>query len=255
MKTILLEIKGNVLAALLFVVGLLGATAACQAATIAGDFNGDGIADSAVFNAGSGVLNIVRGGGKGTGTYITMSTWITMTAIDTNGIGGLELVATFASGHVFVVDDRAKTSRGYNVPAGSATNPRYAYFSELNGTAGAEALFVYGSGGVAVVDDRLHTVRSYNVFHTGFGGPTRWIKIGEFNGVAGNEVMFSYMSGTSQVLDDRARTVRTYNYQTDGSAPFYANVDGVAGLEAVFTTPAGWKVWLVDRTRQLIYRP
>ncbi len=238
-------------AVLLFVA--LGFASTAQATTIAGDFNGDGIADTLVFNAGSGTISIVRGGGKGTGTYNTFSNWITVTAIDTNGVGGLEVAVTFASGYVFIADDRARTSRGYNVPGGSSTNPRYAYFYDLNGAAGAEALFVYGSGGVAIVDDRLHAVRNYNVYGNGFGGPTRWVKIGEFNGVAGNEVMFSYMSGTSQVLDDRLRTVRTYNYLSDGSAPTYANVDGVAGLEGIFHY-FGSTIWVVDRTRSILYR-
>lgn len=253
MKSPMVAIVRMLFLGLLLLTCALGFSGNARATTISGDFNGDGILDSAVFKAGSGTFSIVRGGGKGTGTYNTFNNWITVTAIDTNGVGGVELIATNATGGVFVADDRARTSRSYNVPGGSTTNPRYAYYYDLNGAAGAEALFVYGSGGVTIVDDRLHTVRNYNVYGNGFGGTTRWVRIADFDGVAGYEVMFSYMSGTSQVVDDRRRIVRTFNYLSDGSAPTYANVDGVAGLEGIFHFGTS-TIWLVYRTGSILYR-
>ncbi|TXH77111.1 MAG: hypothetical protein E6Q88_02220 [Lysobacteraceae bacterium] len=253
MKTLLKGICKYMLG-VLSIAGGLSAAAACQAATITADFNGDGINDTATITAGSGTVKIVRGGGAGTTTYNTFSNWLTFHAINANGIAGQELVATFASGYVEIIDDRARTSRGYNVQGiNSILGSRTLFFSELNGAAGTEILFIYAKGAVSIIDDRLHTIRDYNVFGVGFGGSTRYLQIAEFNGVAGNEIMFSYMSGTSMVVDDRLRTVRTYNYLTNGSAPTYANADGVAGLEAIFRF-GGSTIWLVDRTRSLIYR-
>ncbi|MEQ1512012.1 MAG: hypothetical protein ABL934_04950 [Lysobacteraceae bacterium] len=240
------------LAGLLFATGLLGFSAASQAATIVGDFNGDGKNDTATFIAASGLVTIAHGGGVAASSYITFSNWLTFHSVNTNGIVGQELVATFANGYVFVIDDRVRTTRDYNVFGTDFEGSRLLFFTELNGAAGTEILFIYPGGYVAIIDDRLRAVRDYNVFGVGFGGPTRYLKIAEFNGVAGNEIMFSYMSGYSAVVDDRLRTVRGYNYLSNGSAPTYTNVDGVAGLEAIFHYGAS-TIWLVDRTRSVSY--
>lgn len=253
MKTSMLKIPGRFLAGLLFTASLLGLSATSQAATIVADFNGDGKSDTATITAASGSISIAHGGGGAVTRYNTVANWLTISALEANGVAGQELVATFANGYVFVVNDRNRTTRGYNVPGISSTlGARTLFFSELNGAAGNEILFIYSGGYVAVVDNRLNVVRGYNVFGVGFGGPTRYLRIAEFNGVAGNEIMFSYMSGASQVVDDRLRTVRTYNYLSDGSAPTYSNVDGVAGLEAIFHYGAS-TIWLVDRTRSVSY--
>lgn len=253
MKTVTNRRPSRFFVGLLFLTTLMGLSAASHAAALIADFNGDGKNDTATITASSGTISIAHGGG-GVSTYYTFSNWLTIHAIETNGIAGKELIATYASGYVHVIDDRAKTARGYNVFGISSTLGSRTYFlTELNGTAGTEILFIYSKGHVAIIDDRLHAVRGYNVFGTGFGGPTRYFKIADFNGVPGNEIMFSYMSGTSEVVDDRRRTIRTYNYLSDGSAPTYANVDGVAGLEAIFRFH-GSTIWLVDRTGALIYR-
>ncbi len=237
---------------LLFLIALVVLPIASQAATIVADFNGDGVNDTATITAGSGTVRIARGGGLGTGIYNTNADWLTFHSVNSNGVVGQELVATFANGLVSVIDDRAKAARIYNVYGTSGAGQRILFFKELNGAAGTEILFVYANSLVSVVDDRLHAVRNYNVFGVGFGGPTRYFNLAEFNGVSGDEIMFSYMNGTSQVIDDRRRAVRTYNYFTNGAAPTYANVDGVAGLEAIFTYGAA-KVRLTDRTGQVTY--
>lgn len=48
--------------------------------------------------------------------------------------------------------------------------------------------------------------------------------------------------------------VCTSLYPTDGAPPTYANGDGVAGLEAIFHTGLLGTVWVVDRTRRILYR-
>lgn len=248
-----IDLRGGLVTGLLLLAGLLSLPNAARAATLVADFNGDGLSDTATITAGSGVVTIAHGGSVGASQYVTFSDWLTFHAIETNGVAGQEIVATFADGRVFVIDDRARKTRNYNVwPDAGLYGQRILYLTELNGAAGSEILFIYAGGAVSVVDDRLHVVRMYNVPGFGFGGPVRYFMIADFNGTAGNEIMFSYVNGYSHVVDDRARAVRTYLYPTDGAAPAYANVDGVAGLEAIFSYGTT-KVWVVDRTRSVSY--
>lgn len=167
---------------------------------------------------------------------------------DVNGTAGVEVAFIYDNGIVMVVDDRARARRSYVVdPIGGG---RVVSVSDLNGSSGNEIAFIYDNGIVSVIDDRAKARRDYVV--DPIGSNTRYVKVAEFNGTAGNEIMFSYSNGYSEVVDDRLRTMRTYVHPTNGSAPTYANMDGVAGLEAVFTYAYG-KVWLSDRARSVTY--
>lgn len=237
---------------LLLVAGLLGFAANGQAATLTADFNGDGISDRATLTAASGVITIVRGGGRGTTTYYTSRNWMTASVSETNGIVGQELVFTFSSGYVDIIDDRARTSRDYVTPdIRTVGGSRVLYLTDLNGVSGREVLFVYPNGALCLVDDRGRGVRCYAVHGVGFGGPRRYVYVGELNGVAGSEIIFSYMGGVSLVVDDRRRTIRDYAYLTSGGAPRYANVDGAPGLEAIFDYQ-GVASWIVDRIGEVV---
>jgi hypothetical protein len=250
MKISMSKISERILAGLLFAAGLLGFPATSQAATIVADFNGDGKTDTATITAASGSISIVHGGG-GVTSYGVPANWLTISAVEVNGIAGLEFVVAYAGTSVWVVDDRARGARLYlATPAGAG---RVIYFSEMNGVAGNEVAFINNDGTVWVIDDRARKTRLYNVPAIGSGGGPRYVKFAEFNGTAGNEIMFSYVDGTSYVVDDRLHATRAYFYFTNGGAPTYANVDGVAGLEAIFAYTFG-PVWIVDRTRKVVYR-
>ncbi|NOT87981.1 MAG: hypothetical protein HOP03_07355 [Lysobacter sp.] len=244
------SISERFLAGLLFAAGLLGLSVTSQAATIVADFNGDGKIDTATITAASGAISIARGGG-GTTSYSVPVNWLTISAVEANGVAGYEFVVTYAGTTVWIVDDRIRATRLYlATPAGAG---RVIYFSEMNGVTGNEVTFINNDGTVWVIDDRARKTRLYNVPAIGSGGGPRYVKIAEFNGAVGNEIMFSYVDGTSYVVDDRLHATRAYFYFTNGGAPTYANVDGVAGLEAIFAYTFG-PVWIVDRTRSILYR-
>lgn len=250
MKTRIFDMHKSFVTGLLLAVGLLSGAAAAQAATITADFNGDGRADTATITAASGTISIAHGGG-GVTSYGVPANWLTISAVEVNGIAGAEFVVTYAGTTVWIVDDRARATRLYLVDGlGSG---RVVQFAEMNGAAGNEVALIYNSGNVWVIDDRARRTSLYHVPAVGSGGGPRYVRIAEFNGTAGNEIMFSYVDGTSYVVDERLRTTRAYFYITNGGAPSYANVDGVAGLEAVFNYTFG-QVWIVDRTRSVLYR-
>lgn len=250
MKTSMTRSPGKFIAGLLLATGLLGFAAASQAATIVADFNGDGRSDTATITAASGSISIAHGGG-GTTSYGVPANWLTISAVEVNGIAGAEFVVTYAGTVVWIVDDRARATRLYLVDAlGSG---RVVQFAEMNGVAGNEVALIYNNGNVWTINDRARTKNLYHVPAVGSGGGPRYVRTAEFNGTAGNEIMFSYADGTSYVVDDRLKATRAYFYITTGGAPTYANVDGVAGLEAIFNYTFG-KVWIVDRTRSVLYR-
>lgn len=246
---------GRMLSAWLLIAGLFGVSAAAQAETIVGDFNGDGKGDTAIVKDVSGDVSIVHGGG-GTSNYWLSRNWLTLTTCECNGVAGLELVATYNDGEVSIIDDRSKNTRSYYAAPIGAN--RGVMFEELNGAPGMEVVLVYNDGEIDVIEDRTRTLRYYLTQPIGRG---RVVSVAELNGVPGNEIAAIFSDGTVYVIDHRAGQARYYFVEPVGNVPRYqriGNFDGVPGNEIMFShlngrTSEGYSDVVDDRSRKTRY--
>lgn len=241
--------KKSMMLLFLFSIALLVIPQISSASTYYADTDGDGYTETITTTLTGINVYHPRTGGTMFYAFYNM-TYAVNSIIDTDGLGGQEIVVVFSYGSingVRIIHDRTSNFYDYNVNTSFSINR----IVDTDGIAGNDVIIVWSNGslnGIRVIHDP-----SRNFYDYGINTTFSINSVVDTDGIGGNEIIYTWSNGSLngiRVIHDRTRATNDYGINSTFLIQGVRDYDGIAGAEVCyrFTYPYQYQ-WIIDRTR------